>query len=477
MQKEKERDRCSVKLYKNMNRIIFINTNARDSFRSINHLSKNLSCLHTIKQIEPQSLILSHRKCFTNTLEGTTSYILRPWFLAGALFTSDKRLSSQSTNNARNYSSTINKYLHIWRKNPLPIWVGLILIAGLQFRRLKKGVENKEEPLISEQVEAKPVSSWVVHAYESLPLDFISRIAGYVLNDVTLPEWAREPVISWYAKTFNCRIFESEKGDDWSKYKSLGEFFRRRLKHDARPISNAMITSPCDGRILSCGPIEEGKLEQVKGVSYSLKEFLGDYIIPPETEKIQNMDERKGYYEPKKETRLYQCTIYLAPGDYHCFHAPADWTVEVRRHFIGKLLSVRPSLLGKIPHLLSLNERVVYYGKWNPTVHSIEYEKDKSQDCFMAFAAVGATNVGSILVEIDKNLKTNTKTKFKGRKYVEEEFFNQHRSVNLKKGAYFGEFNLGSSVVIVIEAPVDFGFDVISGQKVFVGQPLVSKQK
>ena len=34
---------------------------------------------------------------------------------------------------------------------------------------------------------------------------------------------------------------------------------------------------------------------------------------------------------------LHQCIIYLAPGDYHRFHSPADWTIFHRRHFPGKL--------------------------------------------------------------------------------------------------------------------------------------------
>lgn len=35
------------------------------------------------------------------------------------------------------------------------------------------------------------------------------------------------------------------------------------------------------------------------------------------------------------ENDLFHVVIYLAPGDYHCFHSPTDWRVELRRHFPG----------------------------------------------------------------------------------------------------------------------------------------------
>lgn len=88
------------------------------------------------------------------------------------------------------------------------------------------------------------------------------------------------------------------------------------------------------------------------------------------------------------ETQLYHCVIYLAPGDYHRFHSPAEWQVSYRRHFPGKLLSVRPTFVSWFPNLFNVNERVIYFGEW-------KYG-------FFSMAAVGATNVGSVRVYFDE---------------------------------------------------------------------------
>ncbi|VDN34985.1 unnamed protein product, partial [Dibothriocephalus latus] len=148
-------------------------------------------------------------------------------------------------------------------------------------------------------------------------------------------------------------------------------------------------TSPADGTVLYIGPVDEttNQLCQVKGVHYSINEFLG----PTEAFRTQEATRKK------KKLILYQCVIYLGPGDYHRFHTPADWTITTRRHFPGKLISVRPTFASRLPGLFALNERVVYLGRWK---HG-----------FMSFTAVGATGVGSICVEADSNLCTNKPTR------------------------------------------------------------------
>ena len=102
-------------------------------------------------------------------------------------------------------------------------------------------------------------------------------------------------------------------------------------------------------------------------------------------------DEHTAYHQrlvSSADSRLYHCVIYLAPGDYHRFHSPADWSVRHRRHFAGDLLSVSPLVANWIAGVFCLNERAIYTGRWR---HG-----------FFAFAAVGATNVGSIRVYCDE---------------------------------------------------------------------------
>ena len=107
-----------------------------------------------------------------------------------------------------------------------------------------------------------------------------------------------------------------------------------------------------------------------------------------------------------------------------------------------------------MPNLFSLNERVVYIGEWT--------------DGFMAYTAIGATNVGSIRVYCDKDLATNT---------VQWPEMGRPKEANLgrahiAKGDLFGEFRLGSTVVLLFEAPQDFQFCLQVGQFIKVGQAL-----
>ncbi|KPJ12601.1 Phosphatidylserine decarboxylase proenzyme [Papilio machaon] len=288
------------------------------------------------------------------------------------------------------------------------------------------------------------VSKVEIKFYEMFPFRITSRLWGR-LAACELPTSIRNFVYGTYVRIFNVNLNDAAI-TDLKYYKSLSAFFTRPLREGARYISPAICVSPCDGVVLNCGPADTDKIEQVKGVTYSLEEFLG------ENKWSENSD--PNYYNSllkDKNNILHQCIIYLAPGDYHRFHSPCDWTSKFRRHFSGKLLSVNPWMARLIPGLFTMNERAVYIGEWK---HG-----------FFSMTAVGATNVGSIEIYSDPNLRTNTKGK---RNRVDELNIN----TSYCKGELFGQFNMGSTIILLFEAPKDFKFEFKSGERVLVGQAL-----
>ena len=121
--------------------------------------------------------------------------------------------------------------------------------------------------------------SWQLGVMKSLPLNALSRIWGW-LHRQTLPEWARAPLYNLWTRLFDCNLDEADYVN-LSDYRNLSEFFVRQLKEGVRPISAADMVSPVDARVTVIGEVDrDGELEQIKGMKYSLGEFLG-FVPPP----------------------------------------------------------------------------------------------------------------------------------------------------------------------------------------------------
>ena len=217
----------------------------------------------------------------------------------------------------------------------------------------------------------------------------------------------------------------------------------------------------------------------VNGISYTLPNLFSgpkDQPGPPaidasttpksssEAEVRANLalgnDRSKSWFAPgsqKSSTALYYIVVYLAPGDYHRFHSPTSWVAEKRRHFAGELYSVSPYLQKTLPGLFTLNERVVLLGRWRWG--------------FFSFTPVGATNVGSIKINFDRELRTNSLTTDTAADRAAEEAAERGEPYSgfaeatyaeaskllgghaLRRGEEMGGFQLGSSIVMVFEAP------------------------
>ncbi len=226
-------------------------------------------------------------------------------------------LRKQHYSTDKQYYSTENKKV-TWY--PIPISLGLAWLATLHFMHMSK---RQEEPSVTVQ------GPLFLRLYASLPLRGISRIWGYA-NGIDIPVPLRKPLFSLYGYLFSCSLDEMQD-PDLTHYSNLGEFFYRALKPGCRDVSTtASLVSPADGKILHYGPVFEDRVEQVKGITYSLDALLGNNPFSDSAKKTHT-------YIPSKGNSLFSVVVYLAPGDYHRFHSPVEWNIARIRHFAGKI--------------------------------------------------------------------------------------------------------------------------------------------
>ena len=94
---------------------------------------------------------------------------------------------------------------------------------------------------------------------------------------------------------------------------------------------------------------------------------------------------------------------------------------------------------------------------------------------------MGATNVGSIRINFDSDLRTNSAAKPKSLgEYAEATYANSSTLLKgkpLRAGDEMGGFALGSTVVVVFEAPEDFVFCVRRGEKIKLGEALGDRRE
>lgn len=259
----------------------------------------------------------------------------------------------------------------------------------------------------------------------------MSSLAGWIGNMKIESLTLRKQLFGLYSKFYGCNLDEASK--PLEAYESFGEFFARPLKPGTRRIEKINgLVSACDGTLLHCGQLtgsEDGNgiyPEQVKGSLYSLKDLIGKEAA----EKIKR----------DKSLSLYYCTIYLAPGDYHRFHSPTKIKIESIQKFSGEVLSVAPWMMKLVPKLLCMNERVAINGRW--------------QHGFISYVPVGAANVGSIVINPE----------IESKKLIET-------------GKEIGHFELGSTVVLIFEAPSNSKWKVSPGDRLQFGKPLIEVPK
>ena len=270
-----------------------------------------------------------------------------------------------------------------------------------------------------------------IKALELLPKNAVSRAFGEV-SEVELPSALRGVVNRTFASIADVDVDEAENSPE--DYESLNAFFTRRLREGVRPMETTAgnaIVSPVDGRLDQFGDIERETLFQAKGKIYELVELV---------------DSGR---EAHRFTGGSYATLYLSPRDYHRIHSPATGRVSHVSYIPGTLFPVNAFAAHRVDGLFTINERLISY------IDSEDLGR-------IGVVKVGATCVGRISLSY-RDMHTNQS--FRRRREIELE-----EPVEISHGDELGVFNLGSTVIVLVESPrFDFDSDLEIGQSIQLG--------
>ena len=276
-------------------------------------------------------------------------------------------------------------------------------------------------------------------------------MAGWV-GERQIPKFLRKTLFGLYAKSYNVVIDDMVKPIE--EYTSFVDFFTREVKPRQIDANPNVLVAPADSKVLTLTEVNKNDVLLIKGINYGLGEFLTgkkeDIYSDEDISKIRKTDQTKA------KTKILSAIFYLNPGDYHRYHSPCDFTVRSRKHIMGYLYPVKISYIEKTPRVYEDNERVALFGEWSQGLMTQVY--------------VGATNVGSMTLTHEGNkLLTNSLSPLNNQK-VKTAIY--EKPVFIPKGSEVGMFKLGSTVVMVFEAPHNFEWTIKEGDKVRFGQTI-----
>jgi phosphatidylserine decarboxylase len=245
-----------------------------------------------------------------------------------------------------------------------------------------------------------------------LPHHLLSRLIGCAAECRSV--WFKSRLINWFAQQYQVNMSEAQV-EDLNAYAHFNDFFTRALKDGARPLDSTpgAVLCPADGAVSQLGKIEQGRVFQAKGHSFSVIELLGG-----DTERATAF--MGGDF----------ATIYLSPKDYHRVHMPLTGTLREMVYVPGRLFSVNQTTAENVPELFARNERVVCL-----------FDTERGP---MAVVLVGAMIVASIET-VWAGLVTPPKRSLKTFKYDEA----ARTPIVLQKGAELGRFKLGSTAIVL----------------------------
>ena len=219
-------------------------------------------------------------------------------------------------------------------------------------------------------------------------------------------------LIDTVTRKFDVDLSEAAESDPRA-YPSFNAFFTRALKPGARvadPDPRALLM-PADGHISQCGAIEDGRIFQAKGQSFTAAELLGDAAA---AEPFRN-----GLF----------ATVYLSPRDYHRVHMPWTGTLRETVHVPGRLFSVGTDAVANVPRLFARNERLVCH-----------FDTD--------FGPMVSVMVGALLVSGVETVWSGEEIPAYGTAITRKDY--RGKGITLERFAEMARFNYGSTVVVLL---------------------------
>jgi len=267
----------------------------------------------------------------------------------------------------------------------------------------------------------------------ALPHRLLSSLARKLAysTDVRTKQWLIDTVV----RRFGVDLDEAAQSDP-TAYASFNAFFTRALKPGVRlpdPDPRTLVM-PADGRISQLGAIQDGRIFQAKGQSFTAAELLGD--------EAAAQPFRDGLY----------ATVYLSPRDYHRVHMPWTGTLRETVHVPGRLFSVGPDAVRNVPRLFARNERLVCH-----------FDTD--------FGPMASVMVGALLVSGVETVWSGEEIPAYGDRITRKDY--RGRGIVLERFAEMARFNYGSTVVVLLPPGVaEFAPQLQAESAVKLGQAL-----
>ena len=243
-----------------------------------------------------------------------------------------------------------------------------------------------------------------------LPHRFLSSLARRLAYSTS--PGTKQWLIDTVTRKFDVDLSEAAEPDPRA-YPSFNAFFTRALKPGARvadPDPRALLM-PADGHISQCGAIEDGRIFQAKGQSFTAAELLGDAAA---AEPFRN-----GLF----------ATVYLSPRDYHRVHMPWTGTLRETVHVPGRLFSVGTDAVANVPRLFARNERLVCH-----------FDTD--------FGPMVSVMVGALLVSGVETVWSGEEIPAYGTAITRKDY--RGKGITLERFAEMARFNYGSTVIVLL---------------------------